>query len=123
MEIMKRFAKKLFTIALLISIVNVAFADRGTGKKNKSKVLLNINTNASLKSVFAFNVKSGLSYKGSLLSRQPVTNTTAGSAIMSNSIVTYQKGNVTYIIPYKHKIAVPEIRQGYTGVKIILRSH
>ena len=44
-----------------------------------------------------------------------------GSAIMNNTLVTYQKGNTTYIIPYKNKITIAEMRQGYTGMKVIIR--
>jgi hypothetical protein len=40
---------------------------------------------------------------------------------MNNSLITYQKGNTTYIIPYKSKITVPDIQPGYTGMKIIIR--
>ncbi len=116
---MNTFTKRLLTIALLFSVVQVAMADRGIGKKNKNKTILNIYTPSTLRNSIAFNLKSGLSYKGSLLSN---TNT-VGNSIMSNSLITYQKGNITYIIPYKHNIVVPEIKQGYTGMKVIIRSH
>ena len=42
--------------------------------------------------------------------------------MQNNSLITYQKGNTTYIIPYKQKVALPEIKQGYTGIKLIIRS-
>lgn len=116
---MKSFTQKLLTIALLFSLAQVAMADRGIGKKNKSKTLLNITTPSLLRNSIAFNLKSGLSYKGSLITNE----TSLNNSIMSNSLITYQKGNMTYIIPYKHKIAVPEMKQGYTGVKIIIRAH
>jgi hypothetical protein len=116
---MKTFTKKLLTIALLFSIAQVAMADRGIGKKNKNKTILNIATPSTLRNSIAFNLKSGLSYKGSLLT----STKTVGNSIIANSLITYQKGNTTYIIPYKHKIAVPEIKQGYTGFKIIIRPH
>ncbi len=116
---MNTFTKKLLTIALLFSVAQVAMADRGVGKKSKNKTILNIYTLSTVRNSIAFNLKSGLSYKGSLLSG---TNA-VGNSVMSNSLITYQKGNITYIIPYKHKILVPEIRQGYTGMKIIIRSH
>lgn len=116
---MKSFTQKLLTIALLISIVQVAVADRGVGKKNKTKTLLNITTPSLLRNSIAFNLKSGLSYKGSLITNENNLST----SVMSSSLVTYQKGNMTYIIPYKHKIAIPEMRQGYTGVKVIIRAH
>jgi hypothetical protein len=116
---MIRFTKKLLAIVMLFSIAQAVFADRGVGKKNKNKTILNIYTPSTLRNSIAFNLKSGLSYKGSLL-----TNTqTSGNSIMSNSLITYQKGNVTYIIPYKHKVAIPETKQGYTGIKFIIRPH
>ncbi|CAN5259916.1 hypothetical protein BH11BAC5_BH11BAC5_37610 [soil metagenome] len=115
---MKTFTKKLLTIALLFGIAQVAMADRGVGKK-KNKTILNIYTPSTLRNSIAFNLKSGLSYKGSLLS----STQTVGNSIMANSLITYQKGNVTYVIPYKHKIVMPEITQGYTGMKLIIHSH
>ena len=117
---MKTLIKKIFTIALLFSIVNVAIADRGIGKKNKNKTILNIATNAySIRNSIPFNLKSGLSYSGSLLSN---TNT-IGSSLLNQSVITYQKGNMTYILPIKQKIIITDINQGYTGMKIIIRPH
>jgi len=116
---MNTFTKKLLTVALLFSIAGVAFADRGFGKKNKNVTVLNIYTPSTLRNSIGFNLKTGLSYKGSLLT----STKTVGNSIMANSLVTYQKGNITYIIPYKHKIVVPEMKEGYTGMKIIIRSH
>lgn len=115
---MKTFTKKLLTIALIFGVVQVALADRGIGKK-KSKTILNIYTPVTLRNSIAFNLKSGLSYKGSLLA----STQTVGNSIMTNSLITYQKGNITYIIPYKHKIVMPEITQGYTGMKLVIRNH
>ena len=40
---------------------------------------------------------------------------------MAHSVLTYQKGNMTYIIPYKQKIILSDIKQGYTGMKLIIR--
>ncbi len=116
---MKTFSIKLITIALLFSIANVAIADRGIGRKNKNKTTLNIATPIGLRNSIPFNLKSGLSYKGSLLTESKNT----GGSVISNSLLTYQKGNVTYIIPYKHRLAVPDAQQGYTGIKLIIRSH
>ena len=47
-----------------------ALADKGIGKKNKSKVTLNINTPNSLRNSISLNLKSGLKYKGSLFVNQ-----------------------------------------------------
>lgn len=115
---MKKLSGKILIIALLVGFGNISFADRGAGKKSKAKTLLNINTNnTTLKNSLVLNIKSGLNYKGSLLTDLH----TSSNSIISTSLLTYQKGNTTYIIPYKQKITVPEIRQGYTGVKMIIR--
>jgi hypothetical protein len=115
---MNRFTKKmLVNTTILLCIVAVALADRGIGRKSKTKTILNITAPSNIRNSIAFNIKSGLSYKGSLLNTRQQT----GSAIMNTSIVTFQKGNTTYIVPYKNKITVTEIGQGYTGMKIIIR--
>ncbi len=114
---MNTFTKKLLAVAMLFSIGVEAWADRGVGKKSRNKAFLNINAPSNIKYSIAFNIKSGLSYKGSLLN----TPKSVGGAIINTSVVTYQKGNTTYIVPYKNKITVAEIGQGYTVMNIIIR--
>ncbi|HOZ77081.1 MAG TPA: hypothetical protein PLY34_03755 [Ferruginibacter sp.] len=117
---MERFIKKAAIILALVSVTTVVFADRGTGKKsNKARTTLNITpTASSLKSTVMSNLKNGLSYKGSFLT----TKHTTSAVITSNTMMTYQKGNTTYLLPYKSKMAVADMGQGYTGVKLIIRS-
>ena len=108
---------KIASILLLICFVTyVAIADRG-GFGRKNKIHFNIITLNSLKSSIGFNLKSGLSYKGTtIINHQPV-----GNSIFTNSIVSYQKGNTVYILPYKQKVLI----QSYTpasGYKLIIRS-
>jgi len=114
---MSTFTRKILAVLVLVSIVVEAWADRGFGKKSKAKITLNITAPSNLRNSIAFNLKTGLTYKGSLLNSPQ----TVGSSIMNNSLVTYQKGNTTYIIPYKNKITVPDIQPGYSGIKIIIR--
>ena len=116
---MEKFIKKTAIILALVSVTTVVFADRGTGKKSKVKTTLNINsTSATLKSSILSNIKNGLAYKGSFSAPRQINN----SVITSNTLMTYQKGNTTYIIPYKSKVTVPDMKQGYAGVKLIIRS-
>ena len=114
---MNRAYKTLLALTALFLVVNVAVADRGTGKKSKSKVALNIATPSTLKNSIQFNLKSGLTYKGSLLTDQQ----SLGKAILNSSIITYQKGNTVYIIPYKNKIIMPTTQQGFSGIKLIIQ--
>ena len=115
---MKKMAQKILLLGILTGSMFVSFADRGIGKKSKNKIVLNINTAGSLKNAISFNLKTGLKYKGSLLTNTEQQNNT----LTTSGLVTYQKGNSIYIIPYKQKIIVPEIKQGYTGLKLIINT-
>ena len=111
--------KLLLVVVVLSGIAFSALVDKGIGKKNKVKVTLNITTPNTLRNSISLNLKSGLKYTGSLLVSQQVD----GKSLLSNTLLTYQKGNTVYIIPHKQIIAVPEITRGYTGMKLIIKSH
>ena len=116
---MEKFIKKATIILALVSVTTVVFADRGTGRKsNKVKTTLNINSSGTLKSSILSNFKNGLSYKGSFLANRQ----TYSGSLVNNTLMTYQKGNITYIIPYKSKVTMGEMKQGYAGLKLIIRS-
>jgi len=114
---MNTLTKNLLAFFMLLSLVVHAWADKGFGRKNKNKATLNITAPSGIRNSIAFNLKSGLIYKGSLLN----TRENLGGTILNTSVVTYQKGNSTYIVPYKNKITITEIKQGYTGLKVIIR--
>ena len=116
---MIKLSKLILVAVVLLSPTLSALADRGISKKSKSKVSLNISTPTILRNSVSLNLKSGLRYTGSFL----VNQTNINNSMISNSLVTYQKGNTVYIIPYKQKIIMPEIKPGYTGMKLIIRSH
>jgi hypothetical protein len=84
--------RKLATLFLIVVSV-AAFATLGDGKsKGKKSSLLN-------KAVAPgkFTLKSGYQYRGSQIINQQNQNNT----FTRNSLVTYQKGNMTYILPVK----------------------
>lgn len=112
-------AKMILMISMLSGIGFSAMADKGIGKKSKAKVTLNINTGNSLRNSISLNFKTGLKYTGSLLVNQQLN----GKSYLNNTLLTYQKGNTVYIIPHKQIIAVPDVKQGYTGMKLIIKSH
>lgn len=118
---MNHFTKKILFVLVLFCAAQFVMADKGIGKKTKNKVVLNISTPLNLKNSIPLNLRSGLSYKGSLLSS--TNKATVGSTLVTSSLISYQKGNTTYLIPYRHRItSLPEVKPGYTGMKIILRS-
>jgi len=93
--ITKSFLKRKFTTALFISASLGAFATLGddSGKKGKkaySSELLPY-------SAKNFSLRSNYNYKSNNLFNQPEKK----NFIMLNPVVTYQKGNSTYVLPLK----------------------
>ena len=115
---MSQSAKTILLLSLIVGNMMYSFADRGLRKKSKNKVILNISTNNSFKNSLSFNLKNGLKYKGDLY----ITNQTENNSILATTLSTYQKGNTIYLIPNKQKIIIPEVKQGYTGMKLIIKS-
>jgi hypothetical protein len=86
--------RKLSTL-FLIGLSVAAFATLGDGKaKGKRTSLLN---SKSTITPGRFTLKSGYQYRGSQIINQQNQNNT----FTRNSLVTYQKGNMTYILPVK----------------------
>jgi len=89
--IKKMLTRKLATL-LLVGLSVAAFA---LGEvKPKKKSLLNSRTTIT---PGKFSLKSGYQYRGSQIMNQ----TNDKNAFTRNSLVTYQKGNMTYIFPVK----------------------
>ncbi len=87
--------RKVATLTLIAASAMTAFATLGDGKsKGKKASLLN---NKTVISPGKFTLKSGYQYRGSQIINQQRANNT----VTLNSLVTYQKGNMTYILPVK----------------------
>ena len=116
---MKLTAKTIFVLSLVMGSAIYSFADRGLRKKSKNKVLLNITSNTTFKNDLAFNLKSGLKYKGIQLNETP----SDGKFSFTSNILSFKKGNTIYLVPNKIKTFTPEVYQGYTGMKLIIKSN
>ncbi|MEO7802160.1 MAG: hypothetical protein ABIR81_09180 [Ginsengibacter sp.] len=115
---MQKFSKILLIVLMFSGISWMSFADRGGLIKKTNKVKLNIHTAPTLKKSIAFNLRSGLVFKGSsLLSNQQIGNT-----LFSKGLMTYRKGNTVYITPFKQKMLIPQYDQA-TGSKLVIRSN
>jgi hypothetical protein len=113
---MKSISKIVFILILAGCISGIAIADRGGFGRKNNKVKLNIATVGSLKKSIAFNLRSGMAFKGSnLLNSQQIGNT-----LFNTTLVSYQKGNTIYILPYKQKILIPNYSPE-SGYKLIIR--
>ena len=113
---MNKYSKIALVVLFACGVWFIASADRG-GFVKRNKTHLNIATQGSLKNSIAFNLKSGIYYKGSfLLNKQQI-----GNSSVSDAFISYKKGNTVYILPYKQKIVIPEYSQK-DGYKLIIRS-
>jgi hypothetical protein len=92
---------------MLITVSTVgAFATLGDGtfKRDKSSLrsrsLLTNKTQAS-----SFSLRSGYTFRGS-----QVINTQSERFVNLNTVITYQKGNTTYILPLKKKVLLDNVK-------------
>ena len=105
--ILKRISKKKFITTLLIAGSLAAFATLGDGggkKTSHSKSLLSYKPVYNYKS---FTLKSGYNYRGSNIFS---FKSSQENYIILNKVITYQKGNTTYILPLKRKILLDKIK-------------
>ena len=104
--------RKLATL-FLIGLSVAAFATLGDGKsKGKRSSLLNSKLTIT---PGKFTLKSGYQYRGSQIINQQNQNNT----FTRNSLVTYQKGNMTYILPVK--TIIPQRIKVTVGVPQMIR--
>lgn len=93
--------RKIATTVLLVSASLAAYAtlsDPGKKGQNNSIVVYNYSK--------TFSLRSGYNYKSNdLLYSAPETK----KFIMLNTVVTYQRGNATYVMPLKKKVLLDKI--------------
>lgn len=113
---MLSFTKKATTVFLLLGIALVTWADRGVGSRVKAKTSLNIVNSGNLKKSISNSFRSGLYYKGSNTFTHKFS-----TGLALTSLVSYQKGNITYVIPYKHRPISFVNNKLSGGIKISLK--
>jgi hypothetical protein len=77
----------------------------GGGNKSKDKAVKPEFT--PIRTTNGFTLKAGPVYRGSMLFTQQKTN----NLVSLNSIVTYQKGNTIYILPYRYRLQTSSAAQ------------
>jgi len=103
-----KIARRTVAIMLLAVSAVSAFAilgDKGKTPKNRS-FLSNQNYNTSGN----FSLKSNYNFRGS----QVINPVKSAQYINLNTVLTYQKGNTTYIVPLKKKIFITTGNAGFT---------
>ena len=97
----KRLIKRKIATAVLVTASIAAFATLGDGGKKGSKF-----SNSSVTTFSNFSLRTPYNYKSNNL----FAPSRPQSFIMLNTVVTYQKGNTTYILPLKKKFLLDKIK-------------
>lgn len=89
-----------------ILMVSVSlYAAKGDSKSKKGVVLRFSGFDLKGFNNFSLFSKPGVFYKGSFSTLERVPQTT-----YMNSVITFQRGNTTFIYPYQHKVSVPKFK-------------
>ncbi|MDP4129909.1 MAG: hypothetical protein Q8918_04430 [Bacteroidota bacterium] len=103
---------------LLLAVTVLAFASKGGGDKKKHKEFENNFT--PINAASSFTLKRTPAYSGTLMSFQPQSD----NRISLNAMITYQRGNTTFILPYQYKVNIGPVNccgktnLQFLGVKI-----
>jgi hypothetical protein len=103
MKLGKIVYRKLAVILLLAISAATAFATLGDGKSGSIKPKRSLLSDRNITSA-GFSLKSGYTFRGN-----QVINTQTERYINLNTVVTYQKGNTTYILPLKKKVMLNKV--------------
>lgn len=106
---MRKLIRKVIISTMMIAVVGLAFASKGGGGDKKSNSRIPLKTEFTpIRTTAGFTLKTGPSYTGSILLGQEKTK----NYISINSLVTYEKGNSIFIIPYSYKVNTPALMDG-----------
>lgn len=104
-----RIARRTFVVVAFGAIAISAFAVLGEKGKNSRNRSLLTNKNFTI-TPGSFSLRSNYNFRGS----QVINTKKADQYINLNTVITYQKGNSTYIIPLKKKIYITTANAGFT---------
>lgn len=104
-KISKCFIKRKLATALLVVVSLASFATLGDGGKKSAPSKKTLLSNKAVYKNHTFTLKSGYNYRGNNL----LNLHNEKKYIMLNTVVTYQKGNATYILPMKKKVLLDKV--------------
>jgi len=110
MSLLRTIKNRKLAIALLfVGAAQFAMGSFTGSSDDKTKGIYSLkNFNKTFyKTSNPFSIRSGYQYKGSeILSQKKDSN----GIVTFNSIMRFEKGNTTYVYPYKHQVSVPKFR-------------
>jgi hypothetical protein len=99
-------------------MASLTFGSSGGGG-GKTRNDLNFKDFTPIRTSGGFTLKAGPLYRGSqLLNMRQQSN-----GIILYSVVTYQRGNTTYILPYKYRMAKPVEKSNLNALDVKIQLH
>jgi hypothetical protein len=109
---LRKLIRKTVVSTLMLAIVGLAFASKGGGGEKKSSANIPFrNEFVPIRTTNNFTLKAGPTYRGSYSLGQEKTD----SYVSIHTLVTYEKGNSIYILPYKYKMNTSVYLNGNAG--------
>jgi glucan phosphoethanolaminetransferase (alkaline phosphatase superfamily) len=105
---MRKWTRKLSIFCLFLIFVAIGFASSTSlgGGDQKSKTSL-MNNFTPIRSTSGFTLRATKpSFSGGFVHSLERTD----NRLSINTLITYQRGNTTYILPYKYRVAVPSFQ-------------
>ena len=116
--ILKRnIARKAFICfaSTALAILTFASSGGGGGDKNKNR---NFNKDfTTIRTSGGFTLKAGPMYGGSQL----MNVRSQKNVVCLSGVVTYQKGNATFILPYKSKMSKPAVKNNLNAFDVKIK--
>src|SRR5689334_9240306 len=112
------FFRKTGICFAFIAIAFLTFGSSGGGG-GKTRNDLNFKDFTPIRTSGGFTLKAGPLYRGSqLLNMRQQSN-----VIVLSSVITYQRGNTTYILPYKYRMAKPVEKSNLNALDVKISLH
>jgi len=112
-------ARKVMVCFALIAVAALTFGSTGGGGGNRNSSLSFNKDFTTIRTTGGFTLKAGPMYRGSqLLNMQKQKD-----VVLLKSVVTYQKGNTTFILPYQYKMAKPAMKSNLNAVDVKINLH
>jgi len=100
----KILSRKIAVILLVTGSAAAGFAALGDGKVKKEKPRKALLSERTTVTNGTFSLKSGYTYRGN-----NVFNVNSERSVSFNTVVNYQKGHTTYVLPLKKKVILENV--------------
>ena len=115
----RSFFRKTGICFAFITMGFITFGSSGGGGGKSTRNDLNFKDFTPIRTSGGFTLKAGPMYRGSQLLNMHQQN----NAVVLSSVITYQRGNTTYILPYKYRMSKPVVKSNLSALDVKIPLH